>query len=851
MKKKALLFLSSVLFVSLFSCGERKKDDDTIDIPDVPKLETVDVTFRYHDDSINVVTLKKGDKVENPGDDIKCKEERYKFEGWFLNGELYDFDLPVSENIELVSTCVSYDSLKYEVRWEYLDGVQESDISVERDTSLQALGNNQYFQSLKDKEKRLTFSYDDEYIIKNPISSIKGKEINTEYSLYNGDTYIKKVSDGDTINITCDYRIVVGSKSNSIDISYNGENKESLNVYEDYIIKGYGGEINENKKFLGYSLDDTSRIYFEGEILTSEELKNYESIDFNPVFADLETKIYHIKTIEDRQTLLENDFDDFSVDDEDLVISLDSDLDFKDEDFGPGIFEFNGIFLGNNHTISNAKIDENDENDGCGTGLIQYTTKGCSVFDLYMKDIETYTLCSYGQGVVIGEADSHINLHNVHSDGVRVAISNSDTYGYSINGVSGFVGSLCSASIVDCSVNNVSFIGDREFFGEPFKTSTTVDITFGGMIGTTYGTDSDNYCGLSIKQCDIDNIKVDIKEMDSASIGGVCGALDTEYSGHAIINNKVTNIDINISDWNKTINSGYEINCGGFAGIFDEYTLFRDSNYDVIRPNIISKNILENIDIDVVFNKDKTSFTNKTQIYSGLFNGDEYVNIGSNNNLQVKGTSLFERNSLSGSINIDCKDEYMSSYVGGISGECYQVTKGRSIKYIENNEINLDATISGTNLEYSKLGGIYSYFANDDRDGTYIGHNVLKGRLNNVSEEYLHDRETDPSRATAGILGLVLNGEAYVEVSQNLVMFDTDMDEKDYASFCFYSVDNAYDDDEAYAEMHILNNGIYKDSKKGEDLKYIKYFEFDLESFVDTQLSSSFWKIEDGNLNLI
>lgn len=76
-----------------------KKANKEIQVSVVPKVENVTITFDSKGGSnVAAVTLEKGNKVTKPKDPTKAG---YDFQGWYLNGALYEFDLPVNANITL------------------------------------------------------------------------------------------------------------------------------------------------------------------------------------------------------------------------------------------------------------------------------------------------------------------------------------------------------------------------------------------------------------------------------------------------------------------------------------------------------------------------------------------------------------------------------------------------------------------------------------------------------------------------------------------------------------------------------------------------------------------------------
>ena len=100
--------------------------------------EGITVTFDYNDkDRVTYQTIDSGEKVTAPNDTVSNGRV---FEGWYLNGEAFDFDTPITENITLVAKWtekeyqVLYDtnggtpvSIKNNVHWNDADLTPDND----------------------------------------------------------------------------------------------------------------------------------------------------------------------------------------------------------------------------------------------------------------------------------------------------------------------------------------------------------------------------------------------------------------------------------------------------------------------------------------------------------------------------------------------------------------------------------------------------------------------------------------------------------------------------------------------------------------------------------------------------
>lgn len=380
--KKGICLFGIVISSLLVGCGQNSSLSnvssstfDSIDDSSSTITNVYNVTFVNYDKSTNVVNVNEGDVINNPGEDKTIEGERVKFYGWYLNDEPYDFSLPITSNLTLVSHCVSYDDIDTEIRWVFTNNIETSDVIVERDVTLLALNNNEYFGFIKNKEAINHFKYGDKYVVSTPFKELKTATFSNAYNVYENDELIATVKDGDEIEVDGNYTIIVNTNPITISSSIDGVDKGSIDITSDYVIPSYdSSKLEENQKFIGYKLDNDYRLYQPGEILISDELQDFDSLDFVSTIIDTSSS-YHISSVDDWNNLLSED-----LTDEGIVISFDADLDFNNEDLGPGIEEFNGTILGNNHTISNASIDKNDE-DGGYCGFIQYTQYGCNVFN--------------------------------------------------------------------------------------------------------------------------------------------------------------------------------------------------------------------------------------------------------------------------------------------------------------------------------------------------------------------------------------------------------------------------------------------------------------------------------------
>lgn len=79
--------------------------------------------------TINKQKLKKGQKIVKPSDP---KKEGYEFDGWYFEGEKFDFDLEVTENVDLYAVWIKKEPVKkVKVSFDTDGGSKISSVSVE------------------------------------------------------------------------------------------------------------------------------------------------------------------------------------------------------------------------------------------------------------------------------------------------------------------------------------------------------------------------------------------------------------------------------------------------------------------------------------------------------------------------------------------------------------------------------------------------------------------------------------------------------------------------------------------------------------------------------------------------
>ncbi len=138
------------------------------------------------------------------------------------------------------------------------------------------------------------------------------------------------------------------------------------------------------------------------------------------------------------------------------VVKLDADIDLQNKPWTPigqtGATEFKGVFDGQNHTISNLYIDNQNESANCSTGLFgwieSHGNEGVTV-----KNVKVSGATVKGHhyvGVIVGYVYGTIENCVVTGAEVSCTSVNDDANGDKCGGIAGYVGE--DASIINCNV---------------------------------------------------------------------------------------------------------------------------------------------------------------------------------------------------------------------------------------------------------------------------------------------------------------------------------------------------------------------------------------------------------------
>lgn len=249
----------------------------------------------------------------------------------------------------------------------------------------------------------------------------------------------------------------------------------------------------------------------------------------------------------------------------DQTISLNTDIDMNSDEWVPIGYStlrlFQGVFNGNNHTITNFKIYNNNNDAYYGFfGYIgtTYVTSG-NINDINIENVtleSLFNMSNVNYGILCGVCDN-TNLINCNVNNCKIIILNGPSNDF-VSYISGLCGrSSQTVSITNCSVKN-----------------TTIDVygvcTISGLIVSLYSgsvTITKSYCEINFK-CDIPNDSTLTPSLygitDLATItdcyvintfkiknlirGNICGFISQSSSSYKVNNcYAITNIDVEIN----------------------------------------------------------------------------------------------------------------------------------------------------------------------------------------------------------------------------------------------------------------------------------------------------------------
>ena len=852
MKKssKTLFTLAVACLLTLVGCNQQNGKNPDVggggvpDTPiDVPATE-YSVIFEFADGSTREVTVKENETVTNIGEDGTVSENE-RWDGWYLNGEPYDFSTPVTGNIILTSHTTKFEDIKIKV-------------SYYEDSAVDALDRNAK-NHVNKADKSFIGYYGLEYEVKGVLTNSKSVTYDGDYEIHDAltDELIQTVMVGDKITLTKDIYIsrpgtIKKFTINFVDCLDYLPQSVTVEAGNDYMIPDVTIPSTETSRFMGFMVDDSIytehpyRIYRPGETITKDEIKAYGTITLTPYFVDISEAV-EVSTFEDL----------LAVDSYATVILTD-DIDANNEDVGTGIGdgEFNGIILGDGHTIRNYTVNHNDEYSD-GAGLIDHTSEGCEIYDLTVENVDILLLSAIGGAALIGTSDYYCILKNVHAKNITFSDNDYSKWGFASDGIGGLVGQLGAGYIDHCSVENINT--SHKVTGNPNKgSSPRLSLGVGGIIGKSVYT---NDGGLRISNCTTNNSTIVLDKYMSGELGGIIGYVDGTYSdsGVELIGNTVNNTKVAFIDALPLPTTGLSGRCyvGGIVGDLNLYSsTVYNSNGDIV-PNFITRNKV--VGGDVSYN-DGENHTN-ISVSVGGFAGNIYSAFGSRDNdafVAVKENMVDNTTVVNSKVTSDSFVR-TAGFVADFDFETRNciltdISSEASVTSI------VDETI-GTGSGNYKTAQAFGYGGFESNTKYSLFEDIYCGGVVTALEPTENSGEMKGS-AVAGLAAVVLNADGLFETSS--IYVDTTFTNKDYGAIYFEASMNAYGDSETagyyLGDLYvndITNRGychnLYNSADptltdKTENYMGVKEAKFSNESeFITTcNFNSSMWTLKDN-----
>ncbi len=733
MKKKSYIALTAVTFalsmISLASCGDTSIATNIAEHAENSEICTV--TFIYGNASVKTKNVFSGDCIEDPGEDTTVDIiSEYLWSGWYLGDEVYDFSTPVTEDITLRSVCRSFKDIDCTLQIETFDSYKMSHGEIIRGakyseyhgTWMETVSLNEIFSGTTIKDFS---SYDLLDEDGNVISTLSGNDTITFDHEY---MTIKPVATTKTVSITWNLDEADGTLSDEDAALFEDMEHD---VSQDLVMPDIDfGETDNGYYFIGWRLsalmassntwrsDPTQEIYRPGEVIPSSVVEGFgDEVKFNAYFIETDY-VYHISTFD--ELFVDYDYDNCT----DSAIVLDNDIDGDGGDTGCGIGdgEYNGIILGNGHTLKNFTI--NLYEDQTCAGLIDTTYDGCSIFDLTVENASYYDCAMYGAGVLIGEIDSYSSIKNVTIK--DCSIGGLSTYGrYGVDYVAGAVGTVYDGGVSMSNVTVDNFDASCAIeYADDFRDAAR-NITVGGLIGY----ETCNSYPDKIVNCSVLNSNLTRSGHTTVTIGGLTGQVDVDnatiYDG-----NTVSNTTLGISDaYSRTLSSA-DNNIRGtlgsnYAGSYRRTLQYYYSsgtrNWAKGVPTYISNNT---IDVTTYINtlESDTSSVSFAGITPEL---DNYKN-GKGSTTNTIFTAITEND-----INISFTSDLQGTnnvFGGGISGTIGQDSSDYNNIIVDHNEINVDFDAVGTGT-YSRIAGAVGIADTVGTSGMIFDSNVVYGSI--------------------------------------------------------------------------------------------------------------------------
>lgn len=768
---KIVFTLSASVMMMLVGCNSNSKVDDDHPIVD-PVIEHT-VIFEFADGSTREVLVIEGEAVECIGEDATVNEGE-RWDGWYLNGEPYDFSTPVEGDIILSSHTTKYEDIEIRVTYYEDDAVD----SIDRNAT----------NHVRKSDKNFIGYYGLEYEVKGVLTSSKSIEYDGDYEVYDASTdeLIQKVKVGDKITLTKDIYIsrpgvVRKFTINFVDCDNLLPSSIEVEANCDFVIPDVTISDTSTSKFIGFEVetsvytDRPYRIYRSNEVITKDEIKGWTSLTLKPYFVDISEAV-EVSTFEEL----------LAVDCEATVI-LTADIDANNQDCGTGIGdgEFSGIIIGNGHTIKNYTVNKEDSYD-IGAGLIDHSDNGVEIYDLNIENVDILLLSASGAGALMGSSDYYCIFKNVHAKNITFDDNDYSKWGWASDGIGGLVGQLGAGFIDHCSVTN--FDSTHKVTGLPTK--STLVLSVGGIVGTSIYT---NDGGLRISNCTTSDSNIVLDGYCGGQLGGIIGYVDGTYSntGVEFIGNSVINTNVSCTN-NIPLtqqNMMEKSNVGGFVGEICMYSQETYKDEETTVPNLITRNKVVSSDVSYIGGEAQT----KVSVSVAGFIGNLYSAFGSWDNdafVAVKENMVGEDCNVSSNIT-------SSSYIrtAGFIADFDLETKNCVFSDIssEANVTSLVDTTNGNGNGNFKTAQVFGYVGFESNTKYSLFEDIYSGGTVTALEPSEDSGELKGS-VVAGLCAIALNADGLFETSS--IYVDTNFTNNDYGAIFYEASMNAYGDSE-------------------------------------------------------
>lgn len=767
----------------------------------IPEEETYTVTFRVGEDE-SQTEVSAGSTVTRPQDPVL---EGHRFDGWFReDGTEFDFETEISGPVTLIAHFTSYEDIACTVKWKLPSGYR---ISAGYIYSADLVYQGHYNEAFVLPE--IVSAETSDYTIGDTVSVYdRNNELIGTYAT------------GDTIVLTSDIVIRLTGSVRQVEVSFGASGDDFASAVvdadESFTLPEAVPEDTDGC-FIGWYIEGSQinsdnpyempvGVYQPGETVDADTIRAYDSIRFLPYCVDDSAKV-DVSTFEEL----------LSVDCE-AIVNILNDIDAEGADVGTGMGdgEFNGIILGNGHTISNFTCNADGDQIN-GTGLIDLSGSGFQCYDLTLENVVLHNnYAMFGCGALIGEADNYSIVSNVTVTNVSIGIFT--TY-YNYNGehwtmpsgVGGIAGTA-SGFFSNCAVDGF----DTSTLEDDFDTNTESNqsLIIGGITGSIWGYGS---LPTVFRNCRTTSSQLVAKNITGAVIGGIIGDFYAEYGGEiygcTVENTTVRATEMTLGPRSDLLSTTTSL--GGIAGYIDNESYhIRDAAGNAM-PIRFSDNTVAN---STRIRYDSPAEDDSAIIHAGGFAGDFTLNSKMNQYGTMTKSELstvISGNKIYAEIAVTSNTDNFVK-VGGFTAILDIYNRGKCSTIFENNEITNNIHVGyvtelfENTVYYCQAAGFAAYTMIQDTADFIVKSLVVKGTIDSPDSNLFAGVHIDSASEVSGVFCHLLVGEpAYLEFDD--IYVDVSFTILDYASFIYYFEADAYMDGDGATD--IVFGDIYVDSR--------------------------------------